>query len=124
MKKSVGTIGQRALKACQDYEYWQYQIRRLGNEIGGNLSLCLVDDISGRRTHLSQVYEGYIEVDPFSGPERIYYDPDEVVKRLTESGCKYCLAAHYLIQERKRARQKFGAAKRWIVQLGKTRPEL
>lgn len=108
----------KALKACQDYRYWKTEIERLSNGIGGNLHMCLVDDIQGRKTHLSEVYEGYIEVD-YCGPERIYYDPDEVVKRLTESGCKYCLAAHHLIQERKRAKQKFGAAKRWIMQLGK-----
>lgn len=103
------------------YVYWQAEIKRLGQDIGGNLHMCHMsrDRTATSDTHLSQAYTG--DISNHSG-EREYMNANEVVEFLTETGCKYCLAAHHLIQKRKEARQKLGAEKRQITRLGKTAP--
>jgi hypothetical protein len=114
----------RAMEACRNYVHWQQEIKRLTGEIAFALAKCpgikgtLLVDLSanGDETHLADVYRGYTEDDPY-GPEQRYYSEEEAVEYL--SVCEHCLSAHRSIQERKVARQKFGAAKRWIVRTGK-----
>jgi hypothetical protein len=129
-------MSDRALAACREYVRWQNEIRRLSEDIGGNLNLCHLQRNEDQaassealplraavnETHLKIAYTPEINHDAIF-PERDYLSPDEVVEYLTASGCKYCLQAHHLIQKRKVARQKFGAAKRWIARIGKAIPK-
>jgi hypothetical protein len=115
------------MEACRNYVRWQQEIKRLTFEIAFALGKCsgikgtLLADFAdnGDETHLADVYRGYTGGDPYE-PDQCYYSSDEVVEHL--AACEHCLAAHRAIQERKAARQKFGAAKRWVIRVGKGKP--
>ena len=116
----------KALEACRAYSQWQGEIRRLTRAIGDALCACegINGDLQkwdegGDETHLKDIYRGYTEEGYQVGEQHYHYTDAEVVEHLTEHGCTHCLAAHRLIQQRKAARQKFGAANRWIGKLGK-----
>jgi hypothetical protein len=110
------TIEQKAMAACRDYVRWQAEIKRISGAIGGHLYLCNrigLDSNAVNATHLAEAYR------PDVGEWRTtYMTPEDVVEYLQEH-CPHCLAAHLLVQERKTARQKFGAAKRQVSKLGK-----
>lgn len=110
------TIEQKALAACQDYVHWKAQIKKLSSAIGGNLHLCETSKAKDSQylgTHLAEAYR------PDHDEYRTsYMTPQDIVEFLGTE-CKYCLAAHNLIQERKLAKQKLGHAKRQISKIGK-----
>lgn len=110
------TNEQKALAACRDYVHWQAEIKRLSGAIGGHLYKCHKNrpsDEAVSETHLAEAYRP--DIDEY---RTTYLRPDEVFEFLREV-CPHCLAAHGLIQERKKAKQKFGAAKRWVARIGK-----
>lgn len=110
------TIEQKALAACREYVNWKARIKTLSEAIGGHLHLCHMirpKDQASSDTHLSEAYRP--DHDEYM---TTYMAPDEVVEFLRQN-CQHCLAAHTLIQGRKAARQKLGAAKRQITKIGK-----
>lgn len=111
---------QSALAACQDYVHWKAVIKKLSSDIGAHLHLCQTNEAKEwgpvNETHLSKAYRP-----EHINDETIYMAPDEIIEFLREA-CPHCLAAHKAIQERKAAKQKLGAAKRWISRVGKVTP--
>jgi hypothetical protein len=111
-------MSDKALQACMGYVHWHGEIKRLTRAIGNSIRACITEREG--ESHLSDIYRGYDDDgDPFSGPSHCYYTEEETVEHLKDTGCAHCLAAHYLIQERKTARKKWGAAKRYIGKLGR-----
>jgi hypothetical protein len=114
------SIELRALVACQKYVAVQGLIRSLTRQIGDALDACpgtnseRPSEESYKPTHLSDFYRrGDIAGEwGFMG----YNGPDYLA---IFKACPHCVLAHQLIQQRKDARQSFGAAKRQITRLGK-----
>lgn len=112
----------KALAACQKYAQTAALIRSLTRDIGATLDRCpgtgkqSENEESFRPTHLSVWYKngdllgewGFMGV---GGPD---YKADF-------RACPHCVAADKLIQERKAARQTWGAAKRQITKIGKAK---
>lgn len=104
----------KALAACREYVRVADLIRSLTGKIGDALTKCpgngeFDSDVDGDampRTHLRAYYRQY----------------DRVRDTAEFRACPYCVAADKLIQERKAARQTWGAAKRQITKIGKAKP--
>ena len=95
-------------EACLNYALKAAAIKRLTREISAALDNCAgvrgdiiinCGDSSDDETHLHYYYARR-------------QDPEGI-------DCPHCLAAHGLVQQRKKARLALGAAKRWVVMLGK-----
>lgn len=116
----MSNIEQSALAACRDYVHWKAVIKKLSGDIGGHLQLCQMnrpkDPHPLTDSHLAEAYRP--DHDEY---KTTYMAPDDIVEFLRET-CQHCLKAHEAIQERKAARQKLGAAKRWISRIGKVAP--
>lgn len=112
----------RALDACRKYVAAGAEIKRLTKAIGDTLDKCpgtgrqAETEESFRPTHLR---EWYVHGDRLGewgfmgcgGPD---YKADF-------KACPHCVLADSLIQERKAARQTYGAAKRFIGKIGKAK---
>lgn len=134
-----------ALSACRQYENAATEIARLTKEIGDALMECPTLDpeegiagvgpMPGQWTHLKAVYKVIVPTGP-EDARRIGSDeatrilagddpmPSDEVPGLpgdppSDMECPHCLKAHRAIQERKSARQRMGAAKRFIRSVGK-----
>lgn len=117
---------EKAIKACRDYTYWTDQIRMLSRAISEALDECPehpryaigVDEwgdpdlstkhnVGGKETHLKTAYRN-------RGAGRATGFLGETKGWAEMMACPGCSAAHDIIQLRKHARQKLGAAKRAI----------
>lgn len=111
-------MSEKAFEACRAYFKANDEIDRLTKAIGSTLSNC--KGVKGKlhdlfnyeedETHLKAHYrlagalgEGYFH----------YGD------KCPLEDCEHCAKAERLVRERRKARQSLGAAKRWIVRIGK-----
>lgn len=124
---------QNAVAACVAYAKAQAEVQRLTNEIGEALNACATEhanrfanwDTDGGEyppewvSHLKQAYEFDVVDEGYYGDSRrVYMDPADQEEFLAEK-CLHCLAAHRAIQQRKTARKAFGAAKRYVGNIGR-----
>ena len=122
------SAAEKALAACIAHAKAKDEIARLSTEIGEHLCRC--PGVNGEtdadapsipfkdhQTHLARSYEPRLD-DGYFEPVRSFLSNKEIVALLTEE-CSHCLAAHNAIQTRKQARQKLGAARRWITRIGR-----
>lgn len=108
---------EKAMAACAEYVRASDEVRRLTREIGNALLGCRYDAdqySENPRTHLADYYadrnaEGAI------GP----FFVGRVKSQDAFEACPSCVAANKLVQQRKDAKQKLGAAKRQITKLGR-----
>lgn len=135
-----------ALEACRRYERECTEIARLTREIGHALDDCptldprnpnLMIAMKGEWTHLKALYKAVGWGDS-EDPEILSPDEVDEILRGDESleegkweivnyngdppanmACPHCLKAHRAVQARKAARQRFGAAKRYVRRVGK-----
>lgn len=119
-------IQQKALIACKAYADTNKKIKRLGNEIGALFSSCIaVQSHKWRDKNLTEnswncpQFEPCLKkyYQPYVDDDGTYYMTDVELREALE--CPHCLAAHDLIQERKKARKTLGAAKRAITMIGR-----
>lgn len=117
------SIEQKALKACQRYAELSHLIREAKKGIGEHLDKCpgvmgtlqrdyfLFVGAEGPseddRTHLREFFTDYVD----------YAMRRAAAQDLKD--CPHCQAAYDLVQARKRYRQQLGAAKRFILKIGK-----
>lgn len=110
---------QSALAACRDYVHWKAVIKKLSSDIGGHLYSCAKSRGNfhpSSETHLAEAYR------PDHNEYSTTYMTGKEIEEYLGETCQHCLAAHKAIQERKAAKQKLGAAKRWISRVGKVTP--
>ena len=106
---SISRLDMKALDACRKYYREAKTIKDLTRYIGDELSQCPLIAVPGavwlegeaidKQTHLSAVFQG------------------RDLAILQE--CEHCRVAYDLVQRRKAARQRLGAAKRYINRIGK-----
>ncbi len=137
-------LHESAIEACRQYEAAAFEINGLTKAIGDALMECPTLDpapglpetpggIPGNWTHLRFLYKAIVSDSVLVGPEMatavlcgdVTFDEGEwevpgFHGQWPESmACEHCLRAHELIQRRKEARQRFGAAKRYVRMVGK-----
>ncbi len=111
----------KAIAACQSYVRAMTEIRVMTGMIAAALNDCggATPDTSGddeyKPTHLKNYYKrgdlaGELGFMGYNGPD--YKEEFEA--------CPHCVLADKLVQERKSARQRLGAAKRAISKIGMT----
>jgi hypothetical protein len=112
-----------AVRACQEYERWASEVRRLTEAIKG--IVCPIEGVpaeDGLGTHLSHFAAACdVRVD-MDGP----WDEAPAARRLTleeieprVADCPKCSELVDLIRARRHARKQFGVAKRRVRQVGK-----
>lgn len=124
-KGEIMTIEEKALAACIEYVAAGAEIKRLGAAIGDALCRCHETFASQQGTqwmayksHLEAAYASEEnEETQYSEGRKIYLGPADQMEIL--GACPHCLAAHNAIQDRKKARQRLGNAKRNITRIGK-----
>lgn len=118
------TNAEKALVACAQYAKLNSEIKALSSLIGDCLGACLSAQIvSGNggkvESHLSTAYTfEYTEGDFEYSDGRRYLTEEEQLEVLAE--CPHCMTAHKAVQDRKKARKAFGAAKRSITKIGRS----
>lgn len=126
----MATEAEKAIAACIAYARAGADVARLTKVIGEALNACAtahLEKYAGCVTngeyppewesHLKQAYEFEEDDDYFGDSRRVYMDAEEQAEFLAQ--CPHCLAAHTAIQQRKEARKKFGAAKRYVGSIGR-----
>lgn len=92
-------------------------VEDLTKKIGQELAKCQgVSGADNEITHLKIAYQPELSESQYRRYD--YMDEDELVLFLEES-CQHCLNAHRLIQERKRARKRYGSAKSVVTKIGR-----
>lgn len=112
--------------AIVEYRQANLAVRSLSSRIADHLSACQEAAIAanidlpedGKSPHLKEAYS--YESDGMYDWQRSYDDPAE---DYLKDACPHCYAAHFLIQERKEARLRFGVAKRRLMGLAKSLEE-
>ena len=104
-------IEEKALAACIEYVAASREIKRLKGVLQSSLAAC-----EDHGSHLSAAYAKSEDEDDWGDMEIAYLGPAEQMEVL--EACPHCLAAHNAVQDRKKARQRFGSAKRAITRIG------
>lgn len=123
-------MSDKHVAACVEYVAAKKEIDRLKGEIGAAIGRCLaaqeasgvrlLDEGNMQASHLKKAYA--MEREPSDcgyGYQSYFANHDDDVEGYLAEQCSHCFAAHNLIQLRKKARQRFGAAKRRISVLGR-----
>ena len=119
--------------ACTEYAKASAEVRRISRVIGNALSACAVEQIDAYAkdypngyfgepnivNHLKLAYEMDKERDGCGRYEKYFVNHEDDVEGYLLEQCPHCYTAHMAIQERKKARQVLGVAKRRISFLGK-----
>lgn len=120
--------------ACAEYAKASAEVRRLGKAIGDAIRECYISQdavwnkehpdtwmrIPDAVDHLKLAYAMEREQsDCGYGFQRYFANHDGDVEGYLAEKCPHCYAAHMAIQERKKARQRLGVAKRRIGALGR-----
>lgn len=114
---------ERAIQLLKKYGELRISIDIIRPKIRDHLDLCKGHEWSnGGTTHLAIAYEPATEEGPYSN-YKTYLNDYEVTELLTEQ-CQHCLAAHKLVQERKKLRLRLGVAKAAITKLSKELAEV
>lgn len=116
--------------ACIEYSKASSEVKRLGRVIGEALSACYSAQLEAWQKdhpdswmapphveHLKLAYEMDQERIDF-GYEKYFVHHEDDVEGYLQEQCPHCYAAHLAIQERKKARQLFGIAKRRVSFMG------
>ena len=110
-------MSDKSFEACRAYAKASDDIKRLTKSIGSALSKC--KGVNGNlwsfndsedETHLKAHYR----LAAHGGEGYFHYG-----ERSPLEDCEHCAKAAQLVKERRKARQSLGAAKRWIVRIGK-----
>lgn len=106
--------------ACQQYVYWQTQIKQLSKQIGSYISDCFWDQhrkgVEETVNHLKEAYA----LGVYNPESNSMTYPNGTPEEYLKATCNHCYEAHLLVQKRKDARKQFGIAKRRITMLGKS----
>lgn len=109
--------------ACIEYARARAAVGTASKKIGDALAACAddqYDKLDPDCWHLSNPVEHLKMAYALSNDENGVYhanhdgDPAEYLAGV----CQHCLSAHHAVQERKQARQRYGAAKRRVAFLG------
>jgi hypothetical protein len=112
--------------ACVEYEKQRAAIVSISKDLQHKRAECWAaqgfgdpfSENSNYIDHLAMAYEmEYTPSDSGYGDEKTFVHHDDDVVGYLEEACPHCLAAHYLVQERKAAKKLFGIAKRRISAL-------
>ena len=109
--------------ACAEYAKASAEVRRIGKVIGAARCACFEaqPDESEAVDHLKLAYETEKEISDSGYGHDVYFaNHDDDVEGYLMERCPHCYAAHMAIQERKKARQLLGVAKRRIGILGRS----
>ena len=104
--------------AIVKYAENQIEIKKLTNQIGTLLSDCVYKNYGNDVDEHSKpcLFEAYSNVSRYQ--ENNYSNAVDFLNN-EKDGCKFCLEANKLIQQRKLAKQSFGRAKGQITKLAK-----
>ena len=104
--------------AIVKYAENQTEIKKLTSQIGALLSDCVYKHHGNDADEFGKpcLYEAYSNVSRYQ--ENNYSNAVDFLNN-EKDGCKFCLEANKLIQQRKLAKQSFGRAKGQITKLAK-----
>lgn len=138
MKRQHLSLAESALRACRQYHDAMSEVDRLTEAIGEALGRCQ-RQLGAAGTHLGILYkvvrwsppddgrplasdeieqvlaDGIADEDMSIGIDGVLLDEQYTSDQLR---CEHCLRAHRLIQERKQARRRLGAAKGFVRRVG------
>lgn len=113
-----GDIGVRALEACRNYEYWAQETKRLTKAISEERCPDEGTTIEGEESCFKKMKAELCGGD--------FGDTENPLRPITlqeigqsVTACSSCSNLVFLIQQRRAARKKFGAAKRTVRHFGK-----
>jgi hypothetical protein len=112
-----------AVRACQEYERWASEVRRLTEAIGAVVCPREVpdEDLDPMGSHFSEASDIRTDTDnwrpDYAGPRRL--NLSEIEDEDAVADCPACSRLCALIRERRHARKQFGIAKRRVRSVGK-----